>query len=435
MELDDLDYDDVEDVDVASQREALMKDEYLAKRLRGTVRLVDDISGDELGRERRTLMQVPYLTERGTFINNGSEWGHIMQARLLAGAYSRRQDNGELETQLNVRHGTGTPFRVRLEPETAQFRMKVGGSNLHLYSLLKDLGVPDEDLSRRWGPELFARNAKKYDARVIGKAYKNLVSRKKQQELNLQPEDNEGKAAAIKQALQDSRLHADAVARTLPGLLGGKKSASAMRRGWSVRASAWKNIEFDPNLQIAHAGIKVSAVVSPWVLRPLSQYSEEDITEALVKIASASSLTEVLDDPGIHSMFHSDSPLNWCRWLAAYEDGRRDLIRDEYRIAQWKAACAGRIESFHQTGDAESVSDSWCWGIQPHSITGDEQEQMMIVKAAGFGRLSEMADESMQVAPLTSEEAVVSQGQPNDQPAPEQWMGAVVERFEQLVQP
>jgi hypothetical protein len=45
-----------------------------------------------------TLLKVPYLTGRGTFIRDGNEWGTINQTRLIPGAYSRYQNNGDLET-------------------------------------------------------------------------------------------------------------------------------------------------------------------------------------------------------------------------------------------------------------------------------------------------------------------------------------------------
>ena len=78
---------------------ALHEDGFLARRLKGTVTLTDSKTGEVLDQKKSiTLMKVPFLTGRGTFIRDGNEWGTINQTRLLPGAYSRYQNNGDLET-------------------------------------------------------------------------------------------------------------------------------------------------------------------------------------------------------------------------------------------------------------------------------------------------------------------------------------------------
>lgn len=192
------------------QRKALLSNSYLAKPLKADVVLRDEKTGEELDRRvGATLMRVPYYTDRGTFIHNGNEYTGVMQSRLIPGAYTRVQTNGGIETQFNTRVGTGRPFRVALDPETAQFRLRVKGSDLHLYSVLKDAGVPDEDMIEAWGEEVWKMNSGRYDVRAAKKAYEKLVSEYSRKNLNLAPGDG------IREALNRAQISDEAASRTL----------------------------------------------------------------------------------------------------------------------------------------------------------------------------------------------------------------------------
>lgn len=220
LELHGLDYADPATSSIAEQKKALMENRNLDRRLRGTWKLFDDKTGQMLEERAGTVMRVPMLTQRGTFVNNGSEYSVLKQMRLLPGVYARRKSNGELESHFNVRRGTGSAFRVRLEPETGLFKLDTGQSSLRLYSLLKDIGIPDAQMEKSWGPELLEVNRKAYDARVFDKAHARLVRR---------PDPNatrEQKVVAIQQALSDMRLDREVVKRNLPNRLGMAKAAS-----------------------------------------------------------------------------------------------------------------------------------------------------------------------------------------------------------------
>jgi len=225
LELHDLDYDSQEPFTLEEQKDALMKGDHLHRKLRGTFRLFDEKTGDLLDEQHQTVMKVPYLTDRGTFIHGGSEYATVHQARLLPGAYTRRKESGELETHFNAKRGSGHSFRVRLEPETGLFKLDVGQASLRLHSLLKDIGVPDEELEQHWGPELLKVNQEGYDRRVFDKAYHRLVRK---------PDPNathEQKQEAIRAALQDTRLHIGTVQKTMPDLISHRKQASQAQAG------------------------------------------------------------------------------------------------------------------------------------------------------------------------------------------------------------
>lgn len=235
MELSDVQYRGPEKFTKAEQKKAKITGEYLSKSLRGKVSLYDDKSGDLLDEKTITLMRVPYLSDIGTFIQNGSSFTSIAQARLMSGAFTRRKETGELETQFNARTGTGNSFRVTMRPKDAQYRLQVGGSDLHLYSLLKDIGVPDEELEKKWGSEILESNKSTYDTKVLNKAYDKLVPRWMQR---TQPATNaEEKALRIKEALERIQGSTSVLKRTLPGMFDMQKSASLSKT--EVKQIAW----------------------------------------------------------------------------------------------------------------------------------------------------------------------------------------------------
>lgn len=247
MELHDVDYDDLDDVPISQQKKMLLENKYITKKLRGTIKLFDDASDQLLEEKRLSLMRVPYLTNRGTFIHGGNEYATIMQSRLLPGVYTRRQANGELETQFNVKPGTGVGFRVGFEPETTQYRVKISQANLHMYSLLKDLGTPDEELEKAWGKEIFNANRAKYDSRVFDKAYERLVSTR-QKKLDKSPQD---KIASVKAALEAAQIHARVAQKNLPNMFD-PKVASQWEAQWQGKQAAEKAIDempFNPDLE------------------------------------------------------------------------------------------------------------------------------------------------------------------------------------------
>lgn len=230
VELNNVRYEGPEDYNLKDQKDAILYDKFLTRKLRGTMHMFDEETGDKLDEVDMSLARVPWLTQRNTFIHGGNEYSGIMQSRLLPGVYTRRQANGHLETQFNVRPGTGKGFRVGFEPDTAQYRLRISQANLHLYSLLKDMGTSDDDLKKRWGEDVWAANAAKYDSRVFEKAYQRLVPNR----LRKAEATPQEKAAAIQDAMNAASINKYVVAKNLPGMLS-TKQASEQRAVWAGR--------------------------------------------------------------------------------------------------------------------------------------------------------------------------------------------------------
>ena len=158
IELKNIGYKGNKPFTKADQKDALVKGKSLNWRLYGDWKMIDKASGQAVDeRKGEIVAHVPYMTERGTFVREGSEYCVSNQSRLRAGAYSRRKANGELETHFNVLDG-GRSFRVGMDPATAQLTMHVGGAKMRMYPILRNMGVTDDALRTAWGTEIFNRN-------------------------------------------------------------------------------------------------------------------------------------------------------------------------------------------------------------------------------------------------------------------------------------
>lgn len=212
LEANNLRFSGKDRYSLAEQKKAWMENRELGRSLKADLNLYDTATGDLLDSlPDLTLMRVPHYTDRGTFVYNGNNYTAASQARLMPGPYTRRQANGGLETQFNTRTGTGKVFRVGLDPESGQFRLKVAGSNLHLYSVLKDAGVSDAEIEERWGPEVAELNRQKYDSRAIGKAFQKMVPRY----LQGQVQDGADRGALLLDALDKAQVSKAVTDRTL----------------------------------------------------------------------------------------------------------------------------------------------------------------------------------------------------------------------------
>lgn len=158
LRLTNVEYIDPEAVSKKQQKEAILNGITVGRRLRGTWELLDNQTQQVIDTKRAVLATIPYLTDRGTFINNGTEYTLKNQQRLLPGIYTRIRDNGEIESHANVMPGKGVSHRYFLDPEKGVFKIKVGQGTVGLTPLLKLMGATPEQLKEAWGKDLFATN-------------------------------------------------------------------------------------------------------------------------------------------------------------------------------------------------------------------------------------------------------------------------------------
>lgn len=107
LSLTGVNYRDGETASKKEQKDAILNGRSQGRRLEGTWELMDNATQQIIASKKSVLATVPHLTDRGTFINNGTEYILRNQQRLLPGVYTRTRNNGEIESHVNVTPGKG----------------------------------------------------------------------------------------------------------------------------------------------------------------------------------------------------------------------------------------------------------------------------------------------------------------------------------------
>lgn len=207
LRLTDVEYAGPDAVSKAEHKRAVLRGDTLARRLVGTWRL-EAADGTPVATRRATVARVPYLTDAGTYVLNGVDYTLAHQLRLRPGVFTRRRDNGEVEAHVNVLPGRGLSHRVLLDPDTGVLRLGVGQARLPLVPVLRALGATEQEMRAAWGNGLWVANATRDDPTAVDKLYRRLVRRG-------QHPDREGRAAAVRAALEAMPLDPEVTARTL----------------------------------------------------------------------------------------------------------------------------------------------------------------------------------------------------------------------------
>lgn len=370
-------FEDKERYTLAEVREAKMSDALLHRRLRGDLKLIDTQTNKVLDeRKNMTLAKVPYLTDHGTFVQRGSEYAAISQSRLLPGVYTRRRENGETESHFNVRPGTGRTMRVRLNPTNGQFRVQIGTSDLHAYSLFKDLGVSDEELERRWGKELLESNRAGYSKDVVRRAYEKAVPKWKRD-----PESTpESRVEAIRDSIASAQVASSTLRSNLPNLYDQRKAAS-WRAGGIIHDQLTKEAStFSPDLSAEDtlaefndydfsSLIKLASGFTPNVLP-----EEMKATFDFVKDASLASAGSGRETP--EHWKPTDQLRGFVDWYADHEGGQTSS-EDDAQISRWKSAKAKLGARFVATPTPERATDLQTWAIDPVALLPEEDRPVV----------------------------------------------------------
>jgi DNA-directed RNA polymerase beta subunit len=382
MELHGTSYHDPEDYSLSDEKQALAQDQFLGRRLRGTVKLFDHQTGELLDEKNTTLMRVPYLSQRGTFIHGGNDYANLTQSRLIPGIYTRRKKNGTVETQVNVRPGSGNSFRVDLDPESGQFKMHTAGSSLHLYSLLKDMGVPDEQMRDMWGEQVLRMNAAKYDRRTTDKAYLKIVPR-----FLKEPDPTpERRVELIKNSLERASVHEYVARRNLANMFDMTKQANWKAKELGRQASGVQDLPFLPTMTPEEA---MDALMDdcPWM---------EAGYEAFEKQA-ADNMEDSLDPDDLQEEYNSlygrqgprlasmkkwpdkwipegSNELGWLAWYFDYARGKR-TSDDERQILRWKSFKSRHGQAFAKNPTPKRAFALRNWAIDPLKLLPDGMKE------------------------------------------------------------
>jgi DNA-directed RNA polymerase beta subunit/DNA-directed RNA polymerase beta' subunit len=163
LRIENLAYEKPKRQHLRDEKEAILNNASLGDRLRGDWVLIDNATGKELQRKTATLMNVPRMTERGTFIRNGSELALKHMFRLRPGVYARIKDNGIIAAHINPAQTTGRQMSMELDPETGVLYMTRGTRMYGVLPMLRAAGMSEDAIRTAWGDELYQMNLSKYD--------------------------------------------------------------------------------------------------------------------------------------------------------------------------------------------------------------------------------------------------------------------------------
>ncbi|WP_394831783.1 hypothetical protein LVJ94_35230 [Pendulispora rubella] len=137
---------------------------------------------------------------------NGQEYQVDSQWQLRPGVYTRRRNNGELETTFNVLGKRS--FDVILDPETKVFQLEYGKTHVPIYPILRTLGADDAELERAWGKDVAHANK---NARLSATALERMYKADRR----VAPPSREAAAEHVFRTMAASRLRPDATELTL----------------------------------------------------------------------------------------------------------------------------------------------------------------------------------------------------------------------------
>lgn len=164
------------------QKRALLEGKTLSERVSGDL-TVKDAGGNAVSTAKDfTLMQLPYFTQRHTFILDGTEYSVSSQLRTRPGVYLRRRGNEELEATFNTSKGANLKMSMNPEKGLLYLQPQHTTSKIPLQPILKALGVPHQDIAAHWGNEIadINRDAFKNPERHVDKLYETLIHPSKQ---------------------------------------------------------------------------------------------------------------------------------------------------------------------------------------------------------------------------------------------------------------
>jgi DNA-directed RNA polymerase beta subunit len=166
---------EVPQITISAQKKAILEKKDLTVPLKGTVDLIHKPTGKVVETKKTTIAQIPYVTNHNTVIYNGSEYEPVNQQRLLPGIYSRIRQDGIAEAHINPESRTGMAGRILFLPDKQLFVFMVRNSQIKLYGILHDLGIPDAMIKKAWGEKIYSANRIFYTGDEIDKLYGVLI--------------------------------------------------------------------------------------------------------------------------------------------------------------------------------------------------------------------------------------------------------------------
>jgi len=161
--------------DLKTQKKYKLEDRSLVANLTGDVRIIDNKTSKVLdSRSKHVLLQLPHITERGSYILQGTERQVINQLRWRPGIYASFTPDNNVKVVLNT-SAAGT-YQVMLDRESLVTTFRVGTTtNFPIYSVLVAVGLNDVEIKTLLGQKMYDVNRAKAKPDIdIGKLLKKL---------------------------------------------------------------------------------------------------------------------------------------------------------------------------------------------------------------------------------------------------------------------
>lgn len=146
---------------IDSQKKSLLTGSSLGTPVYGEFRLTRTNGKTETAKIK--ILDLPILTERGTFIVQGKDYSVFNQSRLKPGIYVRRtNDSDAVFADFNL--GKGLGFKIHMDNDgvfSIQFdksKLSTSSRKIPLYPLLRALGASDAQIQAVWGNEILKVN-------------------------------------------------------------------------------------------------------------------------------------------------------------------------------------------------------------------------------------------------------------------------------------
>ena len=209
--------------DLRAQKQAKLAGETWSSPVHANFVLKNTATGEVIENKRIRVAELPRVTRRQSHIVGGKEYQVDAQWQLKPGAYVRRKQTGEVESQFNI---AGKPsFGLRFAPEKKTFLMERGKSkSIPLYPVLRAMGVSDASLEKSWGKDVLEANR---SARGASGAVAKLYQADKRSA----PSSSEEAEQYLRDVMAESRMDPGVTAKTLG------KSLSAVTGDALLRAT------------------------------------------------------------------------------------------------------------------------------------------------------------------------------------------------------
>lgn len=215
----------------ADEKDAILKSRSLTYPIRGTLLLHDRATGKLVDRVKDfALADTFHVTNKHTLLYKGNNYSVSNLMQLRPGVYTRRTNNGELETNINT--GKGATFSLGLDSKSMViYFSKINGNGLNIPIaplLTKGFGLSDADVTKFVPVDVWMANKKAVQGKedtVLSQLYRRLVDRREQSK----NASGEEMGAALKKRLGEQTLDKETTEITLGKSFGGIEAETLLR--------------------------------------------------------------------------------------------------------------------------------------------------------------------------------------------------------------